>query len=72
MLAETDAARAQTSKKDDTLRAEEIRRAASEPLLSWITQSGAEVIRDPGGSLVVTEVMLYAEGGKLMSYATLF
>ena len=62
-LAETDATRAKTSKKDDVLRASEIRKAASEGLLSWVVQSGAEVSRDPGGSLVVLEVMLEADGG---------
>lgn len=65
LLAETDAARATTSKKDDTVRAEEIRKAASEPLLAWVTNKGAEAIRDPGGSLVVGEVMLHADGGML-------
>lgn len=58
-----DATRSQTSKKDEKLRTEEIRKAASEPLLAWVAKDGAEVIRDPGGSLLVTEVMLYAEGG---------
>ncbi|KAJ3551893.1 hypothetical protein NM688_g4447 [Phlebia brevispora] len=63
LLAETDAVRAKTSKKDDQLRTEEIRKAASEPLLSWVAEKGAEIARDPGGSLVVGEIMLYAEGG---------
>ena len=62
-LAETDSIRAKTSKKDNALRAAEIRRAASEDLLAWVEKSGAEVSRDPGGSLVVLEVMLCAEGG---------
>ena len=62
-LAETDAIRAKTSKKDVELRTAEIRRAASEGLLSWIAESGAEVSRDPGGSLVVCEIMLEADGG---------
>ncbi|KAI0683160.1 ARM repeat-containing protein [Cytidiella melzeri] len=64
LLAETDAARSQTSKKDDKLRTEEVCKAASESLLSWITKNGADIMRDPGGSLVVTEVMLYSEGDK--------
>ena len=62
-LAETDSIRTKTSKKDETLRTAEIRKAASEGLLSWIAQSGADVSRDPGGSLVVLEVMLEADGG---------
>ncbi|RPD65176.1 ARM repeat-containing protein [Lentinus tigrinus ALCF2SS1-7] len=63
-LAETDAIRAKTSKKDDELRTSEIRKAASEGLLNWVAQSGAEVSRDPGGSLVVCEIMLDADGDK--------
>lgn len=63
-LAETDQTRARTSKKDDILRAAEIRKAASDGLLSWLAESGATVAREPGGSLVVCEVMLYADGGK--------
>ncbi|KAH9837998.1 ARM repeat-containing protein [Rhodofomes roseus] len=64
-LAETDAVRARTSKKDEALRAAEIRKAASDGLLSWLAESGADVAREPGGSLVVCEVMLYAEGDNL-------
>lgn len=63
LLAETDPIRAQTSKKDNQTRTQEIRKAASEPLLAWVTKEGADVLRDPGGSLVVGEIMLYAEGG---------
>ncbi|OSD07729.1 ARM repeat-containing protein [Trametes coccinea BRFM310] len=70
-LAETDSVRAKTSKKDDALRAEEIRKAASDGLLQWIAESGAEVARDTGGSLVVIEVMLEAEGDKSAASDTL-
>ncbi|RDX46428.1 ARM repeat-containing protein [Lentinus brumalis] len=70
-LAETDAARAKTSKKDDELRTSEIRKAASEGLLSWVADSGAEVSRDPGGSLVVCEIMLDADGDKTSASETL-
>ncbi|KAI0079156.1 puf family RNA-binding protein [Panus rudis PR-1116 ss-1] len=71
LLAETDSIRAQTSKKDNDVRAEEIRKAASEPLLSWITKLGAEVVRDPGGSLVVGEIMLNTDGDKSAASETL-
>lgn len=64
LLAEIDEARSQTSKKDEQLRTAEIRQAASGPLLAWLAKDGPEVVRDPGGSLVVTEVMLGAEGGE--------
>ncbi|KAI0635454.1 ARM repeat-containing protein [Trametes polyzona] len=70
-LAETDSIRAKTSKKDDSLRAAEIRKAASEGLLQWIADSGADVARDTGGSLVVCEVMLEAEGDKSAASDTL-
>ncbi|KAI0646045.1 ARM repeat-containing protein [Trametes meyenii] len=70
-LAETDPIRAKTSKKDDELRASEIRKAASDGLLQWITESGAEVAKDTGGSLVVCEIMLEAEGDKSSASETL-
>ncbi|CAA7263624.1 unnamed protein product [Cyclocybe aegerita] len=63
-LAETDAARSRTSKKSAESREEEVRRAASEDLLRWITESGENLVREPSGSLVVGEVMLHAEGDK--------
>ena len=62
-LAETDEFRAKTSKKSATIREEEVRKAASEDLLRWIEDSGEALVREPGGSLVVSEVMLHAEGG---------
>lgn len=63
LLAETDAARARTSKKDSELRVRELRVAASEPLLNLIAQRAEELCRDPGASLLVVETMLYTEGG---------
>lgn len=67
-LSETDATRAKTSKKDDALRISEIRKAASEGLLAWIADKGADVSRDTGGSLVVCEVTLEGDGGELRSF----
>ena len=64
-LAETDATRKKTSKKDDELRISEIRKAASESLLAWIADKGAGVSTDTGGSLVVCEIMLEGDGGTL-------
>ncbi|TFK45263.1 ARM repeat-containing protein [Heliocybe sulcata] len=66
LQAETDEVKmkAGQSKKDDEVRRAEVRKAASEGLLEWLGKSAAEVVRDPGGSLVVMEVMLYAEGDK--------
>jgi len=62
-LAETDATKAQTSKKDDSVRAAEIRKAASESLLEFVAKHGKEAAMDTGGSLLVVEIMLQADGG---------
>ncbi|KAF9235950.1 armadillo-type protein [Melanogaster broomeanus] len=64
VISETDSIRAQTSKKDSAVREGEIRKAASEGLLQFVAEQGAETARDTGGSLVVLEIMLYAEGDK--------
>lgn len=72
LLAETDPIRAQTSKKDEQTRMQEIRKAASEPLLAWISEHGAEVLRDPGGSLVLGEIMLHADGGMYLRFVSHF
>ncbi|KAF8123007.1 armadillo-type protein [Boletus edulis] len=64
MIAETDRIRAKTSKKDSVARETEIRKAASEGLLQFVVENGAETARDTGGSLLVQEIMLYAEGDK--------
>lgn len=54
----------QTSKKDDSVRAAEIRKAASQSLLEFVVKHGKEVAMDTGGSLLVVEIMLQADGGK--------
>jgi len=72
-LIETDEVRARTSKKDASVREEEVRRAASVGLLEFAKDEGARVGRETGGSLIVAEIMLYAEGGQcdcVMSYLT--
>ncbi|KZV70153.1 ARM repeat-containing protein [Peniophora sp. CONT] len=63
-LAETDSIRALTSKKDTSARQAEVRTSASAELIDWVERHGAEVVRDTGGSLVVLEIMLSAEGEK--------
>jgi len=55
--------KAGTSKKDETLRQEEIKKVISEDMLRAVQENAKEMILDPGGSLLVTEVLLYAEGG---------
>lgn len=63
ILAETDATKAQTSKKDDSVRAAEIRKAASESLLEFVANHGKEAAMHTAGSLLVAEIMLQADGG---------
>ncbi|KAH9991199.1 ARM repeat-containing protein [Russula compacta] len=63
-ISETDHLRAHTSKKSSDVRAAEICSAASSELLSWVVRDGAEVSRETGGSLVITEIMLEAQGDK--------
>lgn len=64
-LAETDEIRSRTSKKSSESREDEVRRAASEDLIQWVEQSGESLIREPAGCLIVTDIMLYGEGGTL-------
>ncbi|KAI0300132.1 ARM repeat-containing protein [Multifurca ochricompacta] len=63
-VAETDGLRMHTSKKPSDVRIAEICAAASPELLSWVVQDGAEVSRETGGSLVITEIMLETNGDK--------
>ncbi|KAJ8592557.1 ARM repeat-containing protein [Rhizopogon salebrosus TDB-379] len=71
IIAETDSIRGKTSKKSADVREGEIRTAASEGLLKFIEDSGAEAARDTGGSLVVLEIMLYADGDKSLATQSL-
>lgn len=63
-LAETDTIRARTSKKSAESREEEVRRAASEELITWVEESGETLIREPTGCLIVAEILLYGAGGE--------
>ncbi|KAK2463945.1 hypothetical protein APHAL10511_003996 [Amanita phalloides] len=64
LMEETDAIRDQTSKKPISLRGEEVKQAASPDLISWIAEKGESIVRETGGCLTITEVMLYADGDK--------
>jgi len=71
VLAETDKVRdgvegkrEGTSKKDAAVRATEVRQAASPDLIEWVRTDGASAVRETGGSLVVGDIMLFAEGDK--------
>lgn len=54
-----------TSKKSPEVRQEEVRRGASEALLTWVKEQGAELAREAAESLIIADIMLHAEGGKL-------
>ncbi|KAJ7471227.1 armadillo-type protein [Mycena galericulata] len=70
-LAETDEIRAWTSKKAPEIREAEIRAGASEALIKWVKDKGGLLLRETGASLVVTEVMLFADGDKAAAIETL-
>jgi pumilio family protein 6 len=66
LAASAQAARdAGTSKKDPATRRKELLTAAGPGLLGVVAEKGGELVRDPGAGLVVQEIMLTAEGGKL-------
>jgi len=62
-LASTDSIREKRSKKDERVRRDEVRRAVSDGYLATLVRDLEAMINDPGGSLVLVEVMLFAEGG---------
>jgi len=62
-LASTDPIRERTSKKAEDVRRDEVRRAVSEGYLAAVVHDLEAMTSDPGGSLVLGEVMLFAEGG---------
>ncbi|KAF8326826.1 armadillo-type protein [Cantharellus anzutake] len=64
ILAATDETRSLTSKKDATARAKEIREASSDGLIQVVIDNADDILRDPGASLVLLEIMLCAEGDK--------
>ncbi|KAJ6535952.1 armadillo-type protein [Mycena vulgaris] len=70
-LAETDEVRARTSKKTQEVREAEIRAGASEALIKWVKDKGGLLLRETGASLVVAEIMLFAEGEKTAASQTL-
>ncbi|KAJ4469172.1 armadillo-type protein [Lentinula lateritia] len=53
-----------TSKKSPEVRQEEVRRGASEALLTWVKEQGAELAREAAESLIIADIMLHAEGDK--------
>lgn len=53
------------------VRNDEIRKSASEKLVAFVEDDGAKVSLDPGGSLVIAEIMLFAEGSKIKASETL-
>ncbi|KAJ7717261.1 NUC119 domain-containing protein, partial [Mycena metata] len=64
LLAETDNIRAKTSKKTSEVREAEAHAGASEVLIKWVKDKGALLLRETAASLVVMEIMIFAEGDK--------
>lgn len=60
----TDATAAATSKKNKDTRRKELRAAISPDMIKLVAEQGEELMRDAGASLLVTEIMLEAEGDK--------
>ncbi|KAJ7158079.1 NUC119 domain-containing protein [Mycena filopes] len=71
LLTETDEIRAKTSKKTSEIREAEVRTGASEALIKWVKDKGALLLRETAASLVVTEIMLFADGDKTGAIETL-
>ncbi|KAI8824031.1 armadillo-type protein [Fimicolochytrium jonesii] len=63
-LESMDEIRARTSKKDDTLRREQLVKAISPALVKTCEESCAELVRDGNGGPVVVETVFHAEGDK--------
>ncbi len=68
-LEETDSTRNKTSKKDPDTRREEVRKAASPELLRFLEKRDTVIplVSNPSTSLVVAEIMLFADGGMSIS-----
>ncbi|KAJ4474996.1 armadillo-type protein [Lentinula aciculospora] len=60
-----------TSKKSPEVRQEEVRRGASEALLKWVEERGAELVREAAEGLVVGDIILYTEGDKTSAFQAL-
>jgi pumilio family protein 6 len=71
-LEETDPVRDQTSKKDVETRREEVRKAASGDLVQFLEKrdNAKALVSNAASSLVVTEIMLFADGGKYNSLSS--
>ncbi|KAH7106506.1 ARM repeat-containing protein [Auriculariales sp. MPI-PUGE-AT-0066] len=63
-LANTDSAKARTSKKDDAVRQDELRAAASPGLLDWATRTAGEAVKDTTLAPLLLEILLEADGDK--------
>jgi len=53
------------------MRADEVRKAASEGLIALVKDKGQEMIKDSGGSLALLDIMLSAEGGESLRYLSI-
>lgn len=68
-IAETDEALKRTSKKDLSTRRMEIVKASSGDLLKVVEELPRKLIMDAGGSLILTDIMLYTVGGEWIACA---
>jgi pumilio family protein 6 len=65
-LKQSDESAAKTSKKDKDIRRKELKAVMSPDLLKLVEQ-GEQLLRDTGASILVTEILLTADGGKAVS-----
>ncbi|TIC24622.1 ARM repeat-containing protein [Wallemia mellicola] len=63
-IAETDESLKKTSKKDANIRRTEIQKASSADLLKIVEEIPRKLIMDAGGSLILSDIMLYTVGDK--------
>ncbi|KAJ9125350.1 hypothetical protein QFC22_000310 [Naganishia vaughanmartiniae] len=63
-LKQSDESAAKTSKKDKDIRRKELKAVMSPDLLKLVEDQGEQLLRDTGASILVTEILLSADGGK--------
>ncbi|KAJ9109007.1 hypothetical protein QFC21_000333 [Naganishia friedmannii] len=63
-LKQSDESAAKTSKKDKDIRRKELKAVMSPDLLKLVEEQGEQLLRDTGASILVTEILLSADGDK--------
>ncbi|KAJ9128036.1 hypothetical protein QFC24_000327 [Naganishia onofrii] len=64
-LKQSDESAAKTSKKDKDIRRKELKAVMSPDLLKLVEEQGEQLLRDTGASILVTEILLTADGDKV-------